>query len=336
MIREALRKIVTGQHLTETESQGVMTQIMSGAATDAQIGSFITALRMKGETVEEITGFVKVMRDKVTKIACNHPIFVDTCGTGGDLLGTFNISTIAALVVAGAGIPVAKHGNRAVSSKCGSADLLLALGVTIDAEVQIVERCLNEIGIGFLFAPRLHQAMKYAIGPRREIGIRTVFNLLGPLTNPAGAKHQVMGIFSPEWTEPIVQVMKNLGVQSAYVVHGMDGMDEISTTGSTRIAELRNGKIRTFEMTPEELGLPRRTQEDLKGGDVQNNVTIARKVLEGEKGAHREIVILNAAAALAAAGKVNRIEDGLELAERSIDSGAARTCLDRLVKISHE
>lgn len=336
MIREALRKIVSGQHLTETESQGVMTQIMSGEATDAQIGSFITALRMKGETVEEITGFVKVMRDKVTKIACNHPVFVDTCGTGGDLLGTFNISTLAALVVAGAGIPVAKHGNRAVSSRCGSADLLLASGVNIDAEVQIVERCLNEIGIGFLFAPRLHQAMKYAIGPRREIGIRTVFNLLGPLTNPAGAKHQVMGIFSPEWTEPIVQVMKNLGMQSAYVVHGMDGMDEISTTGTTRISELRDGKIRTFEITPEELGLPRRTQEDIKGGDVQNNVTIAREVLEGEKGAHREIVILNAAAALAAAGKVNRIEDGLELAERSIDSGAARTCLDRLIKISHE
>lgn len=336
MIHDTLRKIVSGKHLTEAESQEVMTRIMSGEATDAQIGSFITALRMKGETVEEITGFVKVMREKATKITCNHPVFVDTCGTGGDLLGTFNISTIAALVVAGAGIPVAKHGNRAVSSKCGSADLLFALGVNVDADVHIIERCLNDIGIGFLFAPRLHQAMKYAIGPRREIGIRTVFNLLGPLTNPAGAKHQVMGIFSPEWTEPIAAVMKNLGIQRAYVVHGMDGMDEISTTGATRITELYNGKIRTFEITPEELGLPRRTHEDIKGGDVQNNVTIAREVLEGAKGAHREIVVLNAAAALAAAGKVNRIEDGLELAEQSIDSGAAHTCLDRLVKTSHE
>ena len=246
MIREAIRKIVDGRHLTEEESAEIMDEIMSGIATDAQIGSFITAMRMKGETVEELTGFVKVMREKATKIKCAYPVCMDTCGTGGDLQDTFNISTLTAFVVAGAGIPVAKHGNRAVSSQCGSADLLMGLGVNVEADVAAVEKCIELTGIGFLFAPLMHRAMKYAVGPRKEIGIRTVFNILGPLTNPAGAKYQVMGVFTPEWTEPVAHVLKNLGSERALVVHGMDGLDELSTLGPTRVSELIDNDVKTY------------------------------------------------------------------------------------------
>ena len=298
MIREAIRKVIDRGDLSESESTDVMVEIMSGEATDAQIGSFITALRMKGETVDELTGFVKVMRDKVTKINCTHPVYVDTCGTGGDMRDTFNISTVTAFVVAGAGVPVAKHGNRAVSSNCGSADLLLALGVNIEADVSLVEECLEKIGIGFLFAPLLHRAMKYAIGPRREIGIRTVFNILGPLTNPAGARHQVMGVFTPEWTEPVANVLKNLGAERAYVVHGLDGLDELSTLGITQLSELKNGSVTTYTITPEDVGLERAVPEAIRGGDVNDNVGIAKKILGNETGPCRDIVLLNAAAAL--------------------------------------
>ena len=335
MIKEAIRKIVDGVHLTESEAAEIMDEIMSGIATDAQIGSFITALRMKGETVDELTGLVKVMRDKATKINCPHPVFMDTCGTGGDMRNTFNISTVAAFVVAGAGIPVAKHGNRAVSSRCGSADLLLALGVNIEAEVPVVEKCLAEIGIGFLFAPLLHRAMKYAIGPRREIGIRTVFNILGPLTNPAGARYQVLGVFAPQWTEPVAHVLKNLGTERAFVVHGLDGLDEFSTIGVTRVSELKKGTVSTREMTPEEFGIKRVAAQDIAGGDVEENAVIARGILSGETGPRRDIVLLNAAASIMVAGKARTIGDGLKIAAESIDSGEAHERLKKLAGLSH-
>ncbi len=336
MIREAIRTIVDGGHLSEKEAFEIMDEIMSGIATDAQIGSFITALRMKGETVDELTGFVKVMREKATKIKCPHPVFMDTCGTGGDLKDTFNISTVTAFVVAGAGIPVAKHGNRAVSSRCGSADLLLALGVNMEADVPVVEKCLTDIGIGFLFAPLLHRAMKYAIGPRREIGIRSVFNILGPLTNPAGARHQVMGVFAPEWTEPVAKVLKNLGTMRALVVHGLDGLDELSTLGATRVSELMDGNVDTYEIVPEDFGLKRASAADISGGDVQESAIMATAILNGEKGPRRDIVLLNAAASIMVGGKAKTITDGLQTAAESIDSGAAVECLEKLIEVSHQ
>ncbi len=330
MIKECIKKVTSGNNLTTEEASLVMDEIMTGNTTPAQLASFITALMMKGETIEELTGFVKVMREKVTKVKSYHKMMVDTCGTGGDKLDTFNVSTVSAFVAAGAGVIVAKHGNRAASSKCGSADLLLALDINIDAELNLVEKSLNEIGIGFLFAPKLHKAMKHAIGPRREIGIRTFFNIIGPLTNPAGASRQLMGIFGPEWTEKIAYVMKSLGTERAFVVHGLDGLDEISTIGKTQISELKDGNIKTYTIKPEDFGFTRHDVDEILGGEIEESVASALEVLNGTKGAKREMVLINAAAAIVASGKVDKIEDGIGLAEQSIDSGLALKKLEQL------
>lgn len=336
MITEAIGKVIERNNLSETEMIGVMNQIMGGEATPAQIGSFITALRMKGETIEEITGAARVMREKATKINTNSSTVIDTCGTGGDGANTFNISTTSAFVAAGAGITVAKHGNRSVSSNCGSADVLKALGVNIEVGTSTVERCLNENGIGFLFAPLLHGAMKYAIGPRREIGIRTVFNILGPLTNPAGASAQVIGIYSKELTEKLAAVLGNLGSQHAFVVHGEDGLDEISLTSKTKISELKNGKVDTYWVKPEDFNIERCRAEDLLGGTPEENASITLGVLKGEKGPKRDIVLLNAAAAIVAGGKAKTFAEGIRVAEDSIDSGAAMKKLEGLVEMSNK
>ncbi|MDD5686947.1 MAG: anthranilate phosphoribosyltransferase [Elusimicrobia bacterium] len=346
MIKEAISKIVQKENLSEKEAIEVMTEIMTGQTTEAQIASFITALRMKGETVEEITGCAKVMREHATKITVQKHVVdidrdeinidwetvVDTCGTGGDKTKTFNVSTATAFVVAGCNVVVAKHGNRAVSSKCGSADVLEELGVNLEISSQKVEECINKIGIGFLYAPLLHSAMKYAIGPRRQIGIRTIFNILGPLTNPAGANVQVLGVYSPELTETLAFVLKNLGSKSAFVVHGMDSVDEISITGKTRVSELKNGEIKTYTITPKDFGLKEAEPEDIAGGDAKENAKIIMDILEGKKGPKRDIVLLNAAVVLTAAGKSKDFKAGIELAEKSIDMGKALRKLDELKK----
>ncbi|MEK7273931.1 MAG: anthranilate phosphoribosyltransferase [Candidatus Desantisbacteria bacterium] len=330
MIKEAIETIVRGNNLSMSEMVDVMDEIMTGKATSSQIGSFITGLRMKGETVEEITGAVTVMRQKAAKIHTNGDV-VDTCGTGGDGLHTFNISTISAFVAAGCGVKVAKHGNRSVSSRCGSADLLMGLGVNIEAPIELVERCIEEIGIGFLFAPMLHPAMKHAVGPRREIGIRTIFNILGPLTNPAGAKFQLIGVYDPELTEPMANVLKNLGTIRAFVVHGEEGLDEISISGKTKITELRNKKISTYFISPENFGLKKGILEDICGGSIDENVTLALDVLSGkEQQSRRDIVLLNAAFVLQAAGVTEDITEAVKLSAQSIDSGAAMKKLEMM------
>ena len=334
MIQQAISKVVEGQDLTESEAVQVMETIMSGEATPAQIGSFITALRMKGETIEEIAGCAQVMREKATRIPTRHPFVVDTCGTGGDGAHTFNISTVAAFVVAGAGVPVAKHGNRSVSSKCGSADVLRELGVNVEADTTTVSRCLDEVGIGFLFAPMLHSAMKYAIGPRREIGIRTIFNVLGPLTNPAGAQAQVLGVYHADLVEPLARVLQHLGSHAAFVVHGDDGLDEITTTTTTYVSELRDNMVRSYTLDPAEYGISYAAAEDLRGGDASENAQIALDILQGETGPRRDVVLLNAAAALIVAGKANDLRDGIQMAAESIDSGAALQKLHALREIS--
>jgi anthranilate phosphoribosyltransferase len=335
VIKEAIAKVVEKVDLTEGEAEEVMDEIMSGAATPAQIGSFITALRMKGETIGEITGSVRSMRKKATPIRTKHQTVVDTCGTGGDGAHTFNISTTAALVVAGAGVAVAKHGNRSVSSKCGSADLLKELGVNVEVPPEVVERCLDEVGIGFLFAPMLHGAMKHAIGPRREIGVRTVFNILGPLTNPAGAQFQMVGVFAPHLTETVAEVLKNLGSKRAFVVHGADGLDEITIAGSTKVSELNDGRVRTYYIDPKNFGIKRGSLSDISGGDPSRNAQITKDVLAGKEGPARDVVILNAAVALVAGGASPTIPEGIAKAARSIDSGAAKKKLDLLIERSN-
>ena len=330
MIRETIQKVVDGHDLTERETVDTMNEIMSGEATPAQVASFITALRIKGETIEEITGAARVMREKSTKIHTKHPFAVDTCGTGGDGSHSFNISTTAAFVVAGTGIPVAKHGNRAASSQSGSADVLKALGVNIEIGPEQVGSCIDDIGIGFLFAVTLHGAMKYAIGPRREIGIRTIFNVLGPLTNPAGTQAQVIGVYAPTLTEPLVNVLKNLGSQRAFVVHGEDGLDEITTTTTTQVSELSDGEVNTYTLDPTELGIPAAQPGDLKGGTPEENAEMTLSVLGGEKGPKRDIVLLNAAAAIVAGGKAEDLAVGLASAAESIDSGRALEKLEGL------
>ncbi len=332
MIKEVIAKVIEKKDLNEKEATGVMNEIMSGEATPAQIASFLTALRLKGETVEEITGFTRVMREKVTRIRVEEKTVVDTCGTGGDGTHTFNISTVAAFVVAGAGLTVAKHGNRSVSSKCGSADLLEALGVKIDAEASKVEECVREAGIGFLFAPLLHGAMKYAIGPRREIGIRTVFNILGPLTNPAGANAQVLGVYAPELTETLAGVLRNLGSQHAFLVHGLDGLDEITLTGKTKVSELKEGEINNYFISPEDFAMKTCGIEDLEGGTAEENAGIALDILKGEKGPKRDVVLLNAASAIVAGGKAGDLARGIKEAAESIDSGKAKEKLELLKK----
>jgi len=335
MIKDAINSLIDGKDLSEEEMIGAMRDIMEGKSTDAQIASFLTALRIKGETVEEITGAAKVMREKVSKI--NAPEYtVDTCGTGGDMSHTFNISTTAALVVAACGLPVAKHGNRSVSSSCGSADVLEALNIKIELEPAKVEECLKTTGFGFMFAPLFHPAMKYAIGPRKELGVRTVFNILGPLTNPAGAKRQVMGVFSDKLTEPLAQVLGNLGVKHAFVVHGEDGLDEITTTDKTRVSELKDGKVNTYSISPEELDLVKANKEDLLGGNAEENAKITISILEGEKGPRRDIVLLNTAAALVAGDKAGDLIEGIKMASEAIDSGAARDKLEEVKRVSTE
>jgi anthranilate phosphoribosyltransferase len=336
MIRETIQKVVDGQDLTEGDTVDTMNEIMNGEATPAQIACFITALRIKGETIEEITGAARVMREKSTKIRTKHPFVVDTCGTGGDSSHTFNISTTAAFVVVGAGIPVAKHGNRSVSSSSGSADVLTALGVNIEITPEQVAACIDEVGIGFLLAPALHGAMKYAIGPRREIGIRTIFNALGPLTNPAGAQAQVLGVYAPTLTESLAQVLNNFGTHRAFVVHGGDGLDEITTTTTTQVSELAGGEVNTYMLDPTELGIPTAQSSDLKGGTPEENAEMTLSVLRGEKGPKRDIVLLNAAAAIVAGGKAENIIAGLAAASESIDSGRALEKLEGLKAKSNE
>ena len=336
MIRETIQKVVDGQDLTERETVDTMNEIMSGEATPAQVASFITALRIKGETIEEITGAARVMREKSTKIHTKHPFVIDTCGTGGDGAHTFNISTTAAFVVAGTGIPVAKHGNRAASSQSGGADVLKALGVNIEIGPEQVGACIDDVGIGFLFAPTLHGAMKYAIGPRQEIGIRTIFNALGPLTNPAGARAQVLGVYAPALTEPLAHVLRNFGTHRAFIVHGGDGLDEITTTTTTQVSELVDGAVNTYTLDPTELGIPTAQPSDLKGGAPEENAEMTLGVLRGEKGSKRDIVLLNAAAAIVAGGKVEDLTGGLTAAAESIDSGRALEKLEGLKAKSNE
>jgi anthranilate phosphoribosyltransferase len=334
-IREAIEKLVNRIDLSEEETIAVMNQIMTGEATPLQVASFLTALRMKGEKVQEITGAARVMREKVHRVKVKADLVLDVVGTGGDRKGTFNISTASAFVAAGAGITVAKHGNRSVSSQCGSADVLTALGVKVDAAKERVEECLEKIGVGFLFAPLLHEAMKYAVQPRRDIGIRTIFNILGPLTNPAGATHQLTGIYDGELTELIAHVLKNLGTVRAMVVHGMEGMDEISLCGPTKVAELKDGQVRSYTLTPEELGLKRCRLDDLRGGSPQECATILKGVLGGEKGPRRDMVLLNSGAALYVSGAAGTIAQGMRLAAQSIDSGKAQEKLDRLTELTN-
>lgn len=334
MIKDFLGKVVSGAHLTEEEAAGLMDEIMSGKATDAQIAALITALRIKGETVDEITGFARVMRQKATPVTTVHDTLLDTCGTGGDGSHTFNISTTVAFVVAAAGVPVAKHGNRSVSSRCGSADVLEALGVNINLTPEQVGECIDKAGIGFLFAPVLHGAMKYAIGPRREIGIRTVFNILGPLTNPAGAQYQILGVYDPALTEVMASVLAKLGTQSAFVVHGAGGLDEVSTMGETRVSEVRNGEVVTYSIDPKDYGIEYADFEQLKGGTAEENAIITKSIFSGETGPKREVVLLNAAVALVAAGVAQNVQDGINKAAAVIDSGAAARKLNQMIEFS--
>ena len=347
MIKEAIIRVVDGKDLEGPDMKRVFTEIMSGEAEPAQISAFITALRMKGESVEEITAAARVMREfaatidlcsgvdiDAEDIDIDRETILDTCGTGGSGTNTFNISTTVAFVVAGSGVMVAKHGNRSVSSKCGSADLLKGLGINIEAPVDVVERCLNEVGIGFLYAPLLHKAMKYAIGPRREVGIRTVFNILGPLTNPAGAQAQVLGVYDESLTSVLAQVLGNLGSREAWVVHGADGLDEITTTTETKVSRWKDGKVEELTIKPEDFGLTRAKKDDLIGGDPEDNVKIARSILAGEKGPKRDIAVLNAAVAIVCGQQAKDIVEGIKIAQESLDSGKAQEKLDRMIAVT--
>ena len=333
MIREAIEALVAGNPLSMEEAAGVMNEIMSGEATPAQIGAFITALRVKGETAEEIAGMAVVMREKALRVETSGPM-VDTCGTGGDGSGTFNISTTAAFVVAGAGAKVAKHGNRAMSGNCGSADVLEALGVKIDLSPQGVQRCLEEIGIGFMFAPSFHPAMKHAAGPRREIGIRTVFNILGPLTNPAWAQAQVIGVAEASLGEKMAQVLGLLGSKHALVVHGQDGLDEITLSGQTQVWEMKKGLVTSYAISPGDVGLHESDREAIRGGSVEANASILKDVLGGKGGPARDVVLMNAAAALIAADRASNLREGVALATGAIDSGATHAKLQALIEAS--
>ncbi|CAI2718184.1 anthranilate phosphoribosyltransferase [Nitrospina watsonii] len=330
-----LHKAVDGYDLTEDEMVHIMTEVMEGRVERSFLGAFLTALRMKGETVSEITGAARVMRDKAERLDVDGQHAVDTCGTGGDRSNTFNISTAVAFVVAGAGVVVAKHGNRAVSSRSGSADVLKCLGVNIEAEKSVVEKCLKEAGIAFLFAPSMHKAMKHAADVRRELGFRTIFNLLGPLTNPAGVQAQVVGVFDAKWTEPLANVLGKLGCRHAFVVHGEDGLDEITLTGPTQVAELKDGKVNAYVLNPQDVGLTLCNAKDLKGGEAEDNAELVRGILVGAPGPKRDIVLLNAAAAIVAAGKAKDLKAGIEVARTAIDSGAAKQKLEDLCRISN-
>lgn len=336
MIRESLAKLVRREDLDEAEIAEVVGEIMSGQATEAQMGAFLAALASKGETFAELAGAARAMRRKALRVNVTNPVVVDTCGTGGDGAGTFNISTTAAFVVAGCGVTVAKHGNRSVSSQCGSADVLETLGVKIDLAPEVVEQGINEIGIGFLFAPLYHGALRYAANARKEIGVRSIFNMLGPLTNPAGARCQLLGVFAPQLTEMFGQALRVLGARRALVVHGQEGLDEVSVCAPTRVCELDDGRLRTYDVAPEQLLGRRADPADLKGGDPATNAEITRAVLRGEKGPQRDVVLVNTAAALIAAGAAAGFEAGIALAAQSIDGGAAQTKLDALIEFTQE
>ena len=329
-----IAKAATGASLSREEASRGFDRMMSGEATPSQMGGLLMALRVRGETVEEITGAVTAMRDKMLRVTA-PPDAIDVVGTGGDASGSYNISTCAALIVAGAGVPVAKHGNRALSSRSGAADVLAALGVKIELTPDQVGRCIREAGIGFMFAPAHHPAMKN-VGPTRvELGTRTIFNLLGPLSNPAGVKRQMVGVFSRQWIEPLAQVLKNLGSESAWVVHGSDGLDEITITGPTYVAALENGAVRSFEIAPEAVGLTRAKPEALRGGDANENARALRDVLKGKHGAFRDVAILNAAAGLIVAERAKDLKHGVALAIQAVDSGEAHGRLDRLIAVSN-
>ena len=333
MIKEAIAALVSGNSLAADDAAQVMEEIMQGEATPAQFGAFVTALRLKGETVDEIVGLARTMRARAIPVITDG-IVVDTCGTGGDGSHTFNISTTAAFVAAGAGLKVAKHGNRAMSSQCGSADVLEALGVKIDLNADQVQKCLQEIGIGFMFAPAFHPAMKYAAVPRREIGIRTVFNILGPLTNPAGAKAQVLGVADESLVEKMALALQHLGCHHALVVHGEDGLDEITISGKTHVCELKGSHIVNYTINPEDLGLPGASSDSLKGGSAKENAELLRNILSGAAGPQRDAVLMNTAAVLLAGDKVETLRRGVELAQKTIDSGHALNKLEQLIKVS--
>ncbi len=336
MIKDAIAKLADRTSLSEKEAEEVMLEIMNGQATPAQIAAYLMGLRLKGETVEEIAGSARAMREKATRIRVADPLVVDTCGTGGDRAHTFNISTTAAFVVAGGGLTVAKHGNRSVSSKSGSADVLAALGVKIDLPTERIEDCVNEIGIGFLFAPLFHGAMKHCAGPRQEMGVRTLLNILGPLTNPAGAAIQVLGVYDGNLTEVMAKVLIHLGTQHCFVVHGMDGLDEITLTDRTRVSEGKAGVVSSYFIEPDEFGLHRVRLKELTGGTAEENAQITRDILRGRKGPKRDIVCLNVAPAFVAAGRAKTLQEGFVLANKAIDSGAAMERLEKLVAFTNK
>jgi anthranilate phosphoribosyltransferase len=328
-LRPLLARVAAGQRLSESEAEAAFEIIMSGHATPSQMGGLLLAMRVRGETVDEITGAARIMRSKAIAIKA-PPGTVDTCGTGGDGSGTFNVSTATALVLSGAGVPVAKHGNRALSSKSGSADVLTALGVNIDCDMAIVQRCLDEIGIGFLMAPRHHSATRHVAPTRVELATRTIFNLLGPLSNPAGAKRQLVGVFAPEWVVPMAEVLGRLGAEHVWVVHG-SGMDELTTAGTSTVAEFKDGAVRSFEVAPEDAGLPRAPLDALKGGEPAHNAALMRGVLAGEKGPLRDITLFNSAAGFIVADRAANLYEGIAIAAEIIDSGKAAGVLERLV-----
>jgi anthranilate phosphoribosyltransferase len=327
-------KVATGASLTREEAASAFAVMMSGEATPSQMGGLLMALRVRGETIDEITGAVTTMRAKMLKVEAPANA-IDVVGTGGDASGSYNISTCAAFIVAGAGIPVAKHGNRALSSRSGAADVLAALGVRIEVSPDVIARCIRDAGIGFMFAPAHHPAMKHVAPTRVELATRTIFNLLGPLSNPAGVRRQMVGVFSRQWTEPLAHVLKNLGCERAYVVHGSDGLDEITTAGPTSIAALENGQVKSFEIAPEDVGLSKTTPESLRGGDAQANAAALLAVLKGTKGPFRDVAVFNAAAALVVAGRAENLKDGVAVATKSLDSGEAEGRLDRLIHVSN-
>jgi anthranilate phosphoribosyltransferase len=334
MIKEAIAQVVEGEDLSMEETAGVMSEIMSGEATPAQIASFITAMRMKGETALEIAGCARTMRDNALHVNPKRTDVVDTCGTGGDSSGTFNISTTVAFVAAGAGLGVAKHGNRSITSQCGSADLMEALGVKIELTPEQVAQCVDEVGIGFCFAPAFHPAMKYATPVRQELGLRTLFNILGPLANPARARRQLIGIYSADLTETLAEVLRAMESEQAFVVHGADGLDELSTTGKNKVSELRDGSIKTYQIDPAELGLGKSKLTDLLGGTLEENAEITRSILAGKQGPKRDVVLLNAAAVLVVGGKANDLAEAVPMAAEAIDSGKSLRKIDELVKMS--
>lgn len=336
MLKLAIDKVIKNQDLTESEMIEVMNAITEGKTTQSQIGGFLAALRMKGETLEEITGSARVMRDKALNVDISNAYAIDTCGTGGDGANTFNVSTVAAFVAAAAGVTVVKHGNGSVSSKCGSADVLKTLGVNIDLQPVHVQKCVEQLNIGFMFAPNFHRAMKYAIGPRRELGVRTIFNLLGPLTNPAKVRGQVLGVFDEGLTEVMAGVLNQLGVERAMVVHGLDGLDEITITTMTKVTEVKDNKIYTYYIDPEKLGLPLAEKEKIEGGEPMENAEIILSILKGEKGPKRNMVLLNAGAAIYVGKKAGSLEKGIAKSKEILDSGFALEKLNRFIELTRE